>query len=235
MVGTKFTCSQTPGQRGETHVYGVDFEPMLAFFTPLLNEAVKCFQQTGHLYPAYCVSDDPHLILLTEIVTMKVKALFLMFGLALVTMQATAVTAIGGNDTTVDVVVPVCTSLVEQDIFVPQGETYYCAVTGSSDALNPDQDPVAKRVGFNLTLDNLFCDPLDGGMERTLEFSDMIRLKHITSTGFFEIGQGNHVIRWTARPIAAAPALTVLDSSLSVVCTDEEQLPYTPIPDYGND
>jgi hypothetical protein len=42
------------------------------------------------------------------------------------------------------------------------------------------------------------------------------------------IPAGAHVLRWTARPVGS-PATTVIDRSLSVVCTDY-RLPYTPPP-----
>jgi hypothetical protein len=156
---------------------------------------------------------------------MKAKALFLVLGLPLVASPALALDAAGGNDTNVNINVAACTTLNAQTVNVVGNAVRYCVATGSADASNP-VGAGPHDYAFNLTLDNAACLPFDGGKERTLEFWDAggvsdNRIKEITSTGFFRIaGQGVHTIRWTARPLPGAPALTVLDRSLSVVCTD---------------
>jgi hypothetical protein len=153
--------------------------------------------------------------------------------LALGATQALAVPAAGGNDTNANIGVGACTTLNFQPITVVGNQVRYCAATGSADVLNPGQN--GGLYAFNLTLDNVVCAPLDGGKERTVQFSNLVvagtpvpdnRIKEVTSTGFFKVsGAGVHMIRWTARPIPGSPATIVLDRSLSVVCTD------VPLPD----
>jgi hypothetical protein len=151
---------------------------------------------------------------------------------ALGATQAFALPAAGGNDTNVNIVVPACTTLNTQFVLVAGNAVRYCVATGSADIGNPGAVGV-NTYAFNLTLDQpaaTICNPLDGGKERTVQFSNVPvagqllsdnRIKEITSTGFFRIaGPGVHIIRWTARPIPGSPASTVLDRSLSVVCTD---------------
>jgi hypothetical protein len=56
-----------------------------------------------------------------------------------------------------------------------------------------------------------------------------VRIKEVTSTGFFILPGGvPHIIRWTGRA-PGAPGTVVADRSLSVVCTDYRLSP-TPIP-----
>ncbi len=140
--------------------------------------------------------------------------------------SAFAQPATGGNDTNINIAVPACTTLNAQVVPVPAGAVRYCTATGSADTVNPGNVGLSTYV-FNLTLDNVACAPLDGGKERTLQFSNLVastslpdvRIKEVSSTGFFVIPAGVHVLRWTARPVGS-PATTVIDRSLSVVCTD---------------
>jgi hypothetical protein len=160
--------------------------------------------------------------------------------LALGAGHALAVPVAGGNDTNVDIGVAACTTLNTQLIPVPFGTVRYCSATGSADVRNPGG--LGSTYAFNLTLDNVVCGPLDGGKERTVQFANTpvagqlvpdTRIKEITSTGFFVVPAGNHYLRWTARPLPGSPATTVLDRSLSVVCTDS-RLPSVLLPLAGN-
>jgi hypothetical protein len=148
-----------------------------------------------------------------------------------------ALAQVGGQDTNVNIAIPAggCTTL-NQQIFPAATFLRYCAVTGSADVFHP-----AAANGFytfNLTLDNVACAPLDGGKERTVQFSDVAaggtvvpdsRIKEVTSTGFFTLAPlVPHTIRWTGRA-TGAPATTVADRSLSLTCSNA-RLPVSPIP-----
>ena len=147
---------------------------------------------------------------------------------ALSATQALAIPAAGGNDTNANIGVGACTTLNAQPITIIGNQVRYCTATGSADVLNPGQ--AGGMYAFNLTLDNVVCAPLNGGKERTVQFSNLVvagvpvpdnRIKEVSSTGFFKIaGAGVHMIRWTARPLPGSPATLVDDRSLSVVCTD---------------
>jgi hypothetical protein len=147
--------------------------------------------------------------------------------------------AVGGNDTNINMPVAACTTLNAQNVIVPAGTVQYCAVTGSADVQNSGSTGLSTYL-FNLTLDNVACLPLDGGKERTVQFRNLafanpplsvpdVRIKEVSSTGFFRLGPGAHTLRWTARPLPGSPATAVLDRSMSVVC-DNIPLPPTPIP-----
>lgn len=153
--------------------------------------------------------------------------------LALVPAHVLAVPASGGNETNVFQVVATVgpaawTTLRAVQINVGNAPRY-CAVTGSSDALN--SGGVSNFYRFNLTL-AAGADPIDSGRERTLHFFNQPiaggqvvldnRIKEITSTWWFKLAQpGVYFARWRATKFAAATAnLTVDDSSISVVCTD---------------
>lgn len=153
--------------------------------------------------------------------------------LGLLPLQAEAVSAVGGNSTTANVVVnsaAAWTTLRTMFFNNPANTTRYCVATGSSDGLNPGVFG-AHRYRFTLSLDNL-APPLNTGFERTLEFLNQAvggvqlpdnRIKEITSTGgVFVTGGGFHAIRWQARKAGGAANMTVTDSSLSVVCTDSQ-------------
>lgn len=152
--------------------------------------------------------------------------------LALVPAHVLAVPASGGNETNVNQVVATVgpatwTTLRAVPITVGHAPRY-CAVTGSSDALNPGG--VSNFYRFNLTL-AAGADPIDSGRERTLHFFNQPvggqvvsdnRIKEITSTWWFKLAHpGVYFVRWRATMFTAATApLTVDDSSISVVCTD---------------
>ncbi len=151
--------------------------------------------------------------------------------LALVPVSAMAVNAAGGSDTTVDQVVNTVgpgawVTLRSQQINATSGPRY-CIATGSSDAVNPGT-LLAEQYRFTLSL-AAGADPINSGRERTLEFLNTAttadnRMKEITSTWFFTLPPQTtaaYFLRWRATKLAAATAnLTVADSSLSVVCTD---------------
>lgn len=146
----------------------------------------------------------------------------------------------GGQDTNVNIGIPAggCITL-NQQILPAAAFTRYCTVTGSADVFHPVGNGL---YTFNLTLDQpvaTACNPLDGGKERTVQFSDVAfggvlipdnRIKEVTSTGFFKIAPGNlpHILRWTGRA-TGSPATIVADRSLSVVCSTTA-LPASPIP-----
>ncbi len=167
----------------------------------------------------------PHVRLQAGRSCSKVKSLTAVLSawFALGASQALAVPAAGGNNTNVNIGVAACTTLNTQFIPVPAGTTRYCVATGSADVQSPGS--VGGTYLFNLTLNNAACAPPDGGMERTVQFSNAFpdnRIKEVTSTGFFVVPAGNNFIRWTARPdpAVAAPATIVIDRSLSVICLD---------------
>lgn len=153
--------------------------------------------------------------------------------LALVPGHALAVPASGGNETNVNQVVatvgPATWTTLRAVPIMVVNTPRFCAVTGSSDALNPGG--VSNFYRFNLTL-AAGADPIDSGRERTLHFFNQPiaggqvvfdnRIKEITSTWWFQITTpGVNFVRWRATKFAAATAnLTVDDSSISVVCTD---------------
>ena len=144
----------------------------------------------------------------------------------------------GGQDTNVNIVIPAggCTTLNAQNL-PAINQVRYCVATGSADVFNPPG--LLATYFFNLTLDNAACVPFNGGKERTVQFLDVVvggqlvsdnRIKEVTTTGFFTLAANvAHIIRWTGRA-TGAPATTVDDRSLSVVCTPL-RLPATPIPD----
>ncbi len=164
-------------------------------------------------------------------VTQTLLAAALLVWLALVPVSAMALDAAGGSDTNVNQVVNTVgpgawVTLVSQQINAATGGTRHCIATGSSDTLNPGT-LASEQYRFTLSL-AAGADPIDSGRERRLEFSNTAVTgdnvaKEITSTWFFTLPPPTAVyfIRWRATKFAAATAnLTVLDSSLSVVCTD---------------
>lgn len=158
--------------------------------------------------------------------------------LALGAGQALAQPAVGGQDTNINIGIPAngCTTL-NQQIFPAVNLVRHCVATGSADVFNPPG--LLATYFFNLTLDNAACAPFDGGKERTVQFLDVVvggqlvsdnRIKEVTTTGFFTLAaNAAHIIRWTGRA-TGAPATTVADRSLSVVCSPL-RLPASPIPD----
>ncbi len=142
---------------------------------------------------------------------------------------SSALAQVGGNDTNVNLVIPAGGCITLNQKIVPLATfPRYCAVTGSADVAHPNGNGF---YTFNLTLDQpvaTACNPIDGGKERTVLFQDVAvggaivpdnRIKEVTSTGFFTLPAGAaHIIRWTGRA-TGAPATTVLDRSLSVVCS----------------
>jgi hypothetical protein len=158
--------------------------------------------------------------------------------LALGAGHALAQPAVGGQDTFVNIGIPAngCTTL-NQQIFAASNLVRYCVATGSADVLHPAGN--GGTYVFNLTLDNAACAPLNGGMERTVQFADVAvgaqvirdnRIKEVTSTGFFTLTPNvAHILRWTGRA-PGAPATIVDDRSLSVVCLNQRLLA-SPIPD----
>lgn len=159
--------------------------------------------------------------------------------LALGAGHALAQPAVGGQDSNVNIGIPAagCTTL-NQQIFAASNLVRYCVATGSADVLHPAGN--GGTYVFNLTLNNAACAPLNGGMERTVQFQDVAvgaqvirdnRIKEVTSTGFFTLAANvGHILRWTGRALAGVPATIVDDRSLSVVCLNQ-RLVASPIPD----
>jgi hypothetical protein len=107
-----------------------------------------------------------------------------------------------------------------------------CVVTGSADAQNPGGGTIDNRYQFTISI-NTTGPANDSGCERTLQFDDNVGVNdidndHVTTTCLLRnisIG-GNNTIRWLARKLPKtpdAPNLTVLDNSLTVVCSDTLQ------------
>ncbi len=155
--------------------------------------------------------------------------------LALIPAQALAVPASGGNevffpDQLVNTVGPATWTTLRRVPIIVGNTPRFCAVTGSSDALNPG-GVLSNFYRFTLTL-AAGANPIDQGQERTLHFFNQPipgghvvvdnRIKEITSTWWFRLTTpGTHFVYWRATKFAVGTApMTVDDSSISVVCTD---------------
>jgi hypothetical protein len=124
------------------------------------------------------------------------------------------------------------TRLLSIRIENPPGKTLFCVASGSADVVNPGncdpdpQVPVPLLYLFTLTRDAL-NPQLDGGAERTVEFSNMdcpfgadVRAKALSTTRFLMVPPGSHKIHFLGRPQPGSLTAAVDDASLTVVCTD---------------
>lgn len=150
------------------------------------------------------------------------SAFLLSITLAVVSLQAAADFAVGGDETNVDRIVPndnAWTILVAEP-FMTNANITHCIATGSADALNPNM--VGNfRYRFVLSIDNVM-PPIDTPCERTVAFDNAAvqSVEEVSSTCTFRnLPAGGHVIRWLARKVtAAAPPLAVVDNSMTFVC-----------------
>ena len=164
---------------------------------------------------------------------------------------ALAVDAIGGSATNTNVTVtsPVAWTVLGKVTF--QNPTQrYCIATGSADAQNPLFQPSAAPWQYRFTVSNSPNPLINQGQERTLEFWNQVaggslvrdnQIKEITTTGgwmanvlvnpgYFTFPAvaapfNGQTVYLLARKIGNVPNLTVLDSSLTVTCTDNRLIP----------
>lgn len=157
------------------------------------------------------------------------SAFVLSIALGAASMQVAADNFVGGDETTVNDLVPAAgawTVLVAEPMMLT-GVNTHCAATGSADALNPNAGS-DNQYRFVLSIDNANPPITATGLacERTVEFDThglfSQNMEEVSSTCTFrDLGQGFHTIYWLARKGAgAAPNLIVDDSSMSFVCQD---------------
>lgn len=148
------------------------------------------------------------------------SAFVLLAALAVVPMHASADFVVGGDETNVDRVVPsdnVWTLLVAEPMPFMGNDTS-CIATGSADALNPNA-AVGGLYRFVLSL--VPQPPINSPCERTVAFDNgaVQSMEEVSSTCTFRHRNGNPTLYWLARKVtAAAPALTVTDSSMTFAC-----------------
>jgi hypothetical protein len=150
--------------------------------------------------------------------------------LALIPVEVSAQgSGVEGAQTTVDDLIQTDAAwdpLLSVTVTIPNtGSVWHCVATGSADAVNPGSG-VDNQYRFVLSLDSTSI-AVGSACERTIDFNqnagvnDPNRLEVSSTCTFKSISAGNHSIRWMARKVAASDAdLTVDDSSLSVVCSD---------------
>lgn len=175
----------------------------------------------------------------------------LLASLSLMSGNALAVDAVGGSAQTADVVVPGPAWTVLRKVTFRNPTQRFCTATGSADAKNPNPNvPSAAPWQYAFTVSNSPNPPANQGQERTLEFWNQVvgggivrdnTVKEITTTGgwmanvmadpgYFTfpgliLPSAGHTVYLLARKIGAGPNLSVLDSSLTVTCTDNALLP----------
>lgn len=157
------------------------------------------------------------------------SAFVLVATLGAASMQAAADNFVGGDETTVNELVPAAgawTVLVAEPMTLA-GVNTHCVATGSADALNPNSG-VDNQYRFVLSIDNANPPITATGLacERTVEFDQQgvfsQNTEEVSSTCTFrDLDQGFHTIYWLARKgVGGATNLTVNDSSMSFVCQD---------------
>lgn len=189
--------------------------------------------------------------------TSIVLGLALTAGTALMSSTALAVDAVGGSATNTDVIVtsPVAWTVLGK-VSLQNPTQRYCIATGSADAQNPVFTPSAAPWQYRFTVSNDPNPPINQGQERTLEFWNQLiagqlvrdnQIKEITTTGgwmanvmanpgYFTFPAvlspfAGHTVYLLARKIGNVPNLRVLDSSLTVTCTDNRLVaPITLLP-----
>lgn len=189
----------------------------------------------------------------TKFLTKKssfVLGLALSASAALMSETAFAVDAVGGSAQNVDVVVPFPAWTVIRKVTFRNPTQRYCTATGSADAKNPNPNIIsAAPWQYAFTVSNSPNPPANQGQERTLEFwnqfvNGLVRdnsVKEITTTGgwmantmadpgYFSFPallplSSSNTVYFLARKIGNVPNLTVLDSSLTVTCTDNRLVP----------
>jgi hypothetical protein len=154
--------------------------------------------------------------------------------LGLAPRQGGAHDASGGISTTVDDTVDgffsfFHTLLAVTFDFSSYTHNHHCVATASADVANPMGFTVDNKFVFALSLDN--SQPLNNhGSERTIDFDDNDTIDdtgrlEVSSTFFFaNITPGIHTIRWLAKAdfFDGDEDLTVEDSSLTIVCTQQQ-------------
>jgi hypothetical protein len=126
-------------------------------------------------------------------------------------------------------------TLLSVVIFIPDSRPWRCAATASAETNQPaPPGSVDNQYRFTLTLDD--TSPavdgiLNGGCQRTLDIDHHVGLDPtnnyvIGTTCPFTVRAGFHIIRWLATKVAAGDEdLTVLDSSVTVVCSEIPEIP----------
>ena len=130
-----------------------------------------------------------------------------------------------GSATTTDDVISTTTFdiLVSCNLTLTTGHTHRCAATACADAAAPG----GTNNDYRFVISTAAGGPgNDTAWERSVELNDNPGIDDadsvpVCTTRFLTLGSGTVTIYWMARKEAAADAnMTVLDSSLSVVCTD---------------
>lgn len=148
-----------------------------------------------------------------------------------VSFKASALeSGVTGAKTRADIVIgPNWVVLSSATVNIPAGQFWHCMATGSADP-HFDKETKNNRYVFTLTIDEI-SPPDDGRCERTIEFNDNAsvtggisdnRFNAVSSTcPFFRVaGGGTHTVYWLGKKIEKASNLTILDNSLTVVCSD---------------